>query len=29
VRQILDLDSHDPVTRVSALLDNVKSKPQD
>ena len=29
VRQILDLDSGDPVVRVSAVLDNIKDKPQD
>jgi two-component system NtrC family sensor kinase len=29
VRQILDLDSQDPVTRVSAVLDHIKDKPQD
>jgi two-component system NtrC family sensor kinase len=29
VRQILDLDSQDPVTRVSAVLDNIRDKPQD
>jgi two-component system NtrC family sensor kinase len=28
VRQILDLDSKDPVTRVSAVLDNIKDKPR-
>jgi len=28
VRQILDLDSRDPVTRVNALLDNIKNNPQ-
>jgi two-component system NtrC family sensor kinase len=27
VRQILDLDSEDPVARVSAVLDNIKDKP--
>ena len=29
VRQILDLDSGDPVVRVGAVLDNIKDKPQD
>jgi two-component system NtrC family sensor kinase len=29
VRQILDLDAKDPVTRVSAILDNIKDKPQE
>ena len=29
VRQILDLDAVDPVTRVSAVLDNIKDKPKD
>jgi two-component system NtrC family sensor kinase len=27
VRQILDLDAKDPVTRVSAILDNIKDRP--
>ena len=29
VRQILDMEAKDPVTRVSAILDNIKDKPQD
>ncbi len=29
VRQILDLDSKDPVTRVSAIIDNIRDKPND
>ena len=29
IRQILDMDSKDPVTRASAILDNIKDKPQD
>jgi two-component system NtrC family sensor kinase len=29
VRQILDLNSEDPVTRASAVLDSIKDKPQD
>ena len=29
VRQILDMDAKDPVTRVSAILDNIQSKPTD
>jgi CheY-like chemotaxis protein len=29
VRQILDLDSKDPVVRVSALIDHIKEAPQD
>jgi two-component system NtrC family sensor kinase len=28
VRQILDLASNDPMTKVNALLDNIKDKPQ-
>ncbi len=28
VRQILDMEAKDPVTRVSAILDNIKDKPQ-
>ncbi len=28
VRQILDLDSNDPMTKVNALLDHIKDKPQ-
>ncbi len=27
VRQILDLDSNDPITRASAIIDGIKSKP--
>ena len=27
VRQILDMHAKDPVTRVSAILDNIKDKP--
>ena len=29
VRQILDLDAKDPVTRVSAIIDSIKDKPAD
>ena len=29
VRQILDLDSKDPVTRVSAIIDSIKDKPRE
>jgi CheY-like chemotaxis protein len=29
VRQILDMNSPDPVARVSAVLDNIKNKSQD
>jgi two-component system NtrC family sensor kinase len=29
VRQILDMEAKDPVTRVNAILDNIQDKPQD
>ncbi len=29
VRQILDLDAKDPITRVSAIIDSIKDKPAD
>jgi two-component system NtrC family sensor kinase len=29
VRQILDMEARDPVTRVNAILDNIQDKPQD
>ena len=28
VRQILDMDARDPATRVDAILDNIRDKPQ-
>jgi two-component system NtrC family sensor kinase len=28
VRQILDMEAKDPVTRVNAILENIKDKPQ-
>ncbi len=29
VKQILDLDAKDPITRVSAIIDHIKDKPVD